>query len=208
MSQPPAPVPARRYHHGNLKQALLDAADAILREDGVQGLKLRAIAKRAGVSHTAADPHFGDLGGLLSELAAIGFERLSEAMAQPLPADVPARANLSGQRIAHGYIGFALANPQLFVLMFRRDVLDRSRPRLQAATAMAFRALSSAAGALDGAPNAGPLALPVAGSLIGAWGLVHGIAMLAITDHLSPLLDRVAPSPSAARWVDAALSAM
>ncbi len=208
MSQPSAPAPARRYHHGNLKQALLDAADAILREDGIQGLKLRAIAKRAGVSHTAADPHFGDLSGLLSELAAVGFERLSEAMAQPLPADVPAHANPSGQRIAHGYIGFALANPQLFVLMFRRDVLDRSRPRLQAATATAFQALSSAAGALDGAPNTGPLALPVAGSLIGAWGLVHGIAMLAITDHLSPLLDRVAPSPSPGRWVDAALSAM
>ena len=204
MPRPSAPVSARRYHHGNLKQALLDAADAILREDGIQGLKLRAIAKRAGVSHTAADPHFGDLRGLLSELAATGFERLSEAMARPLPPGVRPHADPHAQRIAHGYIGFALANPQLFVLMFRRDVLDRSRPRLRAATAAAFGALSFVAGSSD----PGPLPLPAAGGLIAAWGLVHGIATLAITDYLTPLLDRVAPAPSPDRWIEAALSSV
>ncbi len=204
MDRPTDPAPVRRYHHGNLRQALLEAAETILREDGVGALKLRAIAKRAGVSHTAADPHFGDLRGLLSELAATGFERLCEAMARPLPPEVRPYADPRAQRIAHGYIGFALANPQLFVLMFRRDVLDRDRPRLRAASAAAFGALSSVTGSSD----AGSLPLAVAGGLIGAWGLVHGIATLAITDYLTPLLDRVAPAPSPDRWIEAALASV
>src|SRR6516162_5040850 len=68
------------YHHGSLRKALLDAAERILEENGIQGLTLRAAAREAGVSHAAPKNHFGDLSGLLSELAARGFERLSASM--------------------------------------------------------------------------------------------------------------------------------
>src|SRR5437588_3765149 len=88
---PPKPTGRRRaasraapadtpYHHGDLHDALLAAAERVLERDGLPGLTLRAVAREAGVSHAAPTHHFGDLTGLLSELAAIGFRRFNEAM--------------------------------------------------------------------------------------------------------------------------------
>ena len=68
------------YHHGDLHDALLAAAERVLERDGLAGLTLRAVAREAGVSHAAPTHHFGDLTGLVSELAAIGFRRFSAAM--------------------------------------------------------------------------------------------------------------------------------
>src|SRR3954453_17980194 len=70
------------YHHGALRDALLQAAERVLERDGLGGLTLRAVAREAGVSHAAPTHHFGDLTGLLSELAAIGFRQFNAAMAQ------------------------------------------------------------------------------------------------------------------------------
>src|SRR5579872_1777984 len=69
------------YHHGALHDALLAAAERVLERDGLAGLTLRAVAREAGVSHAAPAHHFGDLTGLVSELAAIGFRRFNAAMA-------------------------------------------------------------------------------------------------------------------------------
>src|ERR1043166_3542477 len=71
---------AAPYHHGSLREAMLRAAESILERDGIQGLTLRAAAREAGVSHAAPKNHFGDLSGLLSELAAVGFERFVAMM--------------------------------------------------------------------------------------------------------------------------------
>src|SRR5205807_6526629 len=68
------------YHHGDLHDALLAAAERVLERDGLPGLTLRAVAREAGVSHAAPTHHFGDLTGLLSELAAIGYRRFNLAM--------------------------------------------------------------------------------------------------------------------------------
>ena len=194
----PSTRPARRYHHGNLRQVLLDSAEQILREQGVPGLKLRAIAKRAGVSHTAADPHFGDLTGLLSELAATGYERLADAMAG-------APGYPDAREIARGYIAFAVGNPHLFVLMFRRDALDMTRPRLQQAARSAFSVLGDAAGSPAGPEG---ISLAAGGRLTAAWALVHGLAMLLINDRLDPILRRVSPQPLPDALIDAALNAV
>src|SRR5437588_11843429 len=69
------------YHHGALRNALLEAAERVLERDGLAGLTLRAVAREAGVSHAAPTHHFGDLTGLVSELAAIGFRQFNAAMA-------------------------------------------------------------------------------------------------------------------------------
>ena len=69
------------YHHGALRDALLKAAETVLERDGLAGLTLRAVAREAGVSHAAPTHHFGDLTGLVSELAAIGFRQFNAAMA-------------------------------------------------------------------------------------------------------------------------------
>src|SRR5947209_11726052 len=84
---PPKPTGRKRaapadtpYHHGALHDALLKAAETVLERDGLTGLTLRAVARQAGVSHAAPTHHFGDLTGLLSELAAIGFRQFNAAM--------------------------------------------------------------------------------------------------------------------------------
>src|SRR5262249_16154269 len=68
------------YHHGSLPEAMLRAAETILERDGIGGLTLRAAAREAGVSHAAPKNHFGDVMGLLSDLAAVGFARFRGAM--------------------------------------------------------------------------------------------------------------------------------
>src|ERR1700761_8375198 len=76
------------YHHGALRDALLKAAERVLERDGLAGLTLRAVAREAGGSHAAPTPHFGDLTGLLSELAAIGFRQFNAAMAAACTPDM------------------------------------------------------------------------------------------------------------------------
>src|ERR1700729_3656597 len=73
-------APESRYHHGALHKALLEAAERVLERDGLAGLTLRAVAREAGVSHAAPTHHFGDLTGLVSELAAVGYRQFSAAM--------------------------------------------------------------------------------------------------------------------------------
>src|SRR4029077_600186 len=77
------------YHHGALRDALLEAAERVLERDGLPGLTLRAVAREAGVSHAAPTHHFGDLTGLVSELAAIGFRQFNTAMAESCAPDAP-----------------------------------------------------------------------------------------------------------------------
>src|SRR5271167_3024696 len=75
------PVQDKPYHHGSLPHALLEAAEAVLRREGIGSLTLRVIAREACVSHTAPQHHFGDAAGVLSELAASGHRRLASVMA-------------------------------------------------------------------------------------------------------------------------------
>src|SRR5919107_731159 len=86
-------VPARRktYHHGDLRQALLDAALELLRAEGAAALTLRAVARAAGVSQAAPYRHFADRGALVAAVAEEGFERLGAAMMGAMAAD-PGRA--------------------------------------------------------------------------------------------------------------------
>src|SRR6201993_1506468 len=89
------------YHHGALRDALLQAAEKVLERDGLPGLTLRAVAREAGVSHAAPTHHFGDLTGLLSELAAIGYRQFNEAMRA---ANASGTAQEKGMASAKAYI--------------------------------------------------------------------------------------------------------
>src|SRR6516225_1367699 len=105
--------PASRYHHGDLKSAVLLAAEKILERDGLQAVTLRAVARAVGVSHTAPKNHFGDLMGLLSERAAVGYLRFAAALAEAVNAasgDAHDRLNAMGW----AYVAFARAHPKLF----------------------------------------------------------------------------------------------
>src|ERR1700761_9662742 len=97
------------YHHGALRDALLQAAERVLERDGLQGLTLRAVAREAGGSHAAPTHHFGDLTGLLSELAAIGFRQFNAAMAAA-GSSGPAALDKALAK-AKAYVGYARAHP-------------------------------------------------------------------------------------------------
>src|SRR5579862_4151762 len=105
-----------RYHHGALHDALLEAAERLLERDGLGGLTLRAVAREAGVSHAAPTHHFGDLTGLVSELAAIGFRQFNAAMATACGGGLS--INERAMARAKAYVAYAQAHPGMYGLMF------------------------------------------------------------------------------------------
>src|SRR5882757_6565974 len=165
------------YHHGALHDALLKAAEHVLERDGLAGLTLRAVAREAGVSHAAPTHHFGDLTGLLSELAAIGFRMFNVAM-------VAARGSethplMKGMASAKAYVAYAQAHPGLYSLMFRNERIDMTRPSLHEAATAAFQGLANSAGAGGAGGEAlEALSLEQAAVIARNWSLVHGFTML------------------------------
>jgi AcrR family transcriptional regulator len=170
----------RPYHHGNLKEALLNAALALIGEVGPQAFTLREVARRAGVSHNAPYRHFRDKDELLSAVAVQGFQRLTLAMKRSA-----ARGSTAEERFrlcGRGYVSFALRWPQHFLVMFDLPSSRDKYPEYAAAGDEAFATLLTLvvecqeAGTLkSGDPE--PLAFI-------AWSLVHGIAKLAGGGHL------------------------
>lgn len=166
------------YHHGNLRAALVAAAETVLERDGLPGLTLRAAAREAGVSHAAPRRAVGDLSGLLANLAAAGFERLRAEMEEAAGA-APAGAGLDA--IGRSYVRFARSQPSLFLLMFRHERLEAGRPALVAARRGLFETLCRAA-------PAGHEDVEGRAALLGAWAQVHGLAMLLLDGQLPPEL--------------------
>jgi AcrR family transcriptional regulator len=181
---------ASPYHHGALRDALLRAAERVLERDGLPGLTLRAVAREAGVSHAAPTHHFGDLTGLVSELAAIGFRQFNDAMvAAGAASGVLAEKALAR---AHAYVGYARAHPGMYGLMFRTERLDMSRPSLNEAANASFAGFAGAIGASRHEQiSAQALSLDQAAAIVRAWSLVHGFTMLLLDDRLSDILRRL-----------------
>jgi AcrR family transcriptional regulator len=175
----------RPYHHGDLRPAVLAAAERILEEEGAQALTLRAVARAVGVSHTAPKNHFDDLVGLLSELAAVGYRRFGTDLSAAMEAagdDPRARMKAMGR----AYVGFARAHRGLFQLMFRSERLDIRRPALQEAIMSARSALRMAAAARE--PNKSVPARELVAQAAAMWSLVHGYAMLLLDGRLNGMI--------------------
>jgi AcrR family transcriptional regulator len=202
MKKPASRAKPRPYHHGDLRIAVLAAAEKIVEQEGVDALTLRAVARAVDVSHTAPKNHFGSLEGLLSELAAVGYRRFGEAMAAAMDAagtDPRTRMRAMGR----AYVGFGRSYPGLFLLMFRGERLDMTRPALRDAVEGARQALRNAA--ISNVPSVKPLPpLQLAARGIASWSLVHGFAMLLLDGRLQ---NTIASLPGDA-GADALLEAM
>ncbi len=155
------------YHHGDLRAALLTAAEAELAERGIEAFSLRQVARRAGVSHAAPAHHFGDANGLLTALAAEGFRRFLETQrAREAAAGPSTEAQFLASGV--GYVDFALARPALFRLLFGSDRPDYADPELKLAADAAYDNLT----ALVSQTGGGPL------EVAAAWAMAHGLADL------------------------------
>jgi AcrR family transcriptional regulator len=164
-----------RFHHGDLRWALLQAASRLLEQEGTAGVGLRAIARLAGVSPAAPYRHFADRESILAALAEEGLVALGDRMAAAARAARDPAAAL--RAIAETYVALAAERPHLFRLLFGPEVADKERhPAVRDAGLRAYRVLvdtiatGQRAGVVrDGDPSA--LAL-------GHWAVVHGIALL------------------------------
>ena len=167
-------TPARGYHHGDLRSALVAAASALLERDGAEALSFRAGARAAGVSQAAPYNHFSGREELLATIAEQGFCALQAAQAAAAErADPGLRRVIS---LGMDYIAFAIAHPQLYRLMFGVGVASWcAYPTVAAAKHGAFgptrAALADYLGA--GTPSA---TIDVAAHA--GWALVHGLVML------------------------------
>lgn len=176
-----------RYHHGDLRAALIATAAALIAEQGLESLTMRALAERVGVSRTAAYRHFADKAELLAAVAQTGFEQLLIQL-QALAAD-PRRDRLTQlQAMGVAYIQFAVAHPTHYRLMFARGLADhQTYPALGSAGRELFTVLVTtiSAGQIEGVIRRGePRALAHV-----TWALVHGQASLLIEDQLADPVD-------------------
>lgn len=162
------------YHHGDLRAAALKLAVEIINERGPENLSLRSLAAKLGVSHTAPRHHFGTKQGVLTAVAAQGFELLAERLV---------RTRQSGGSfvdVGVAYVEFARTHPAHFRVMFAPTLLDDQDPVLGQAKQSAYAELSGGVEALaaDGQVE------DAAAAVVAGWSIVHGIATLALTGNL------------------------
>jgi AcrR family transcriptional regulator len=183
------------YHHGDLREALLAAAETLLLEGGPGAVTLRACARHAGVSHAAPLHHFRDLADLLAEVAARGFGRLSALLRTALD-DAGEQARARYIAVARTYVGFARSNPALFRLMFRSDVLNPESEALVSASRQSYAAMVSSIVMHRGDPPVTPENLQqriheprLQEDILISWGYLHGFAQLLLEGQLDVFVE-------------------
>lgn len=182
-------MPRKKYHHGDLKNALIKAGVEILSKEGIEGLSLRKVAQRAGVSHNAPYSHFSDKQSLIAAISTEGFKQLyaeldAAVLAYP---DDPKQQLLEG---AWAYVQFATNNIDTFKIMFS-GILEKEKeyPDFVEISHQTFERVldvvrtCQSAGILNSTP---PEVMAVA-----VWGQIHGIISLRLEGQLSHrVLDR------------------
>jgi AcrR family transcriptional regulator len=161
-----------KYHHGDLRAAVLAAAADVIARDGVDQLSLRSLAVEIGVSHTAPRHHFGSREGVLTALACEGYELLADALEN-------AASNGDFAAVGVAYVLFAVDHPGHFAVMHRPELVDGANADLKRAQQRTAAQLNAGARTHGGGS---PEGLAVAS--IAAWSLVHGMATLQLSGAL------------------------
>jgi AcrR family transcriptional regulator len=158
----------------DVRTALLTAAREELVEHGWAGISLRAVARRAGVSHAAPKHHFGDRRGLLTAIAAEGFDALTASLEEVIADDSTPQSRLAA--LGRAYVDFGLHNPAMFDLMFRPTELHTDDPTLAEARRRSIGVLNTAVTRLSPSEPT-PSGTPELALI--AWALAHGLVVLA-----------------------------
>ncbi|HEX4663202.1 MAG TPA: TetR/AcrR family transcriptional regulator [Terriglobales bacterium] len=168
------------YHHGHLRESLLQAAIQLIAEVGPAGFTLREVSRRAGVSHNAPYRHFADRDELLAAVAAQGFRELDEAMLKALKHQRSSIARLKHAGLA--YVEFALRRPEHFAVMFDAAVSKHKTTDSSQAAEQAFGTLVRL---VKSCQDEGRLPSgDVHQFALLAWSMVHGVAKLATAKRL------------------------
>jgi AcrR family transcriptional regulator len=186
MTRSPSNRPQRkragRYHHGDLRRALIDQALRTIDKEGVEGLTLRAVGESLGVSRTALYRHFSDKQALVAGVAREGFRTLRLALVEAW--EQAGRGQAGFQAMSDAYLQFAATHPSHYRVMFGRFVESGARdPQLIQEAEAAFQALVDALVAQQrqaAVRDDDPILLARF-----VWSVVHGIAMLTIDGQLS-----------------------
>jgi AcrR family transcriptional regulator len=178
----PATQASKRYHHGDLRNALIQAGQQLLAEEGLAGLDMRKVARAAGVSHAAPYRHFADKQALLAAIAEHGFYQLAQGLEAAIE-QAPNNAAAQLEQLARTYVQFALDHPAHMREMFSGLTVQRAAyPQLHAAAKQAFQHLIQIVERGQARQEIGP-GEPANLSMV-AWTQIHGIAMLLIEDQL------------------------
>jgi AcrR family transcriptional regulator len=172
----------KTYHHGDLKNALINAGVEILAKDGVSGLSLRKVASKAGVSHTAPYSHFADKQALIAAISTEGFRQLYERVSVVVEKykTTPSRQLVE---VAWAYVQFALDDRDRFKVMFS-GVLEKEKeyPEFVAESQRNFQLVKMTveANQAAGVLRSGPSDL----AALSAWGIIHGFVMLLLEGQI------------------------
>ncbi len=169
-----------RYHHGDLRRALLDASLALISEEGFGALSLREVARRAGVTHAAPYRHFADKEALLAAVAEEGFRAMTERMKERMARETTPMGRLAASGVA--YVLYALEHPSHFRVMFGPHFTHPPEMASSDASVNAFQLLMDA---ISEAQRAGEVreGEPRVFALT-CWSLVHGLSSLLVDRQL------------------------
>jgi AcrR family transcriptional regulator len=191
------PALSRRasYHHGDLKAALIAAAEELITEAGTAQFTLRECARRAGVSPAAPAHHFGNLLGLLEALATLGFEELARSMEDSAGTGLPPAARI--RAMGEAYVRFALQSPGRFRVTFGEKIRpsQSSNAALREAASRAFGLLESEVARLPACAREPGSILP---QTVLLWSMVHGLATLLLDQRLNG----ITPTPECGSPMD------
>lgn len=163
------------YHHGDLRRVLLDNALDAVAEHGPVAISLRDVARRAGVSHAAPAHHFADKTGLLTALAAEGWEQLADELA------LTAKRDPDFAELGVTYVLFATGHPAHFAVMRAPGLVRTDDPDFMAAQERAGALLRAGAG-----QHHDPSAARNPDTALAGWALAHGLASLLLEGAVSP----------------------
>jgi AcrR family transcriptional regulator len=172
----------KTYHHGDLKNALIQAGVEILAEDGVSGLSLRKVALKAGVSHSAPYAHFADKQALIAAISTEGFRQLYERVSG-VTEKYKSQPSKQLIEVAWAYVQFAMDDPDRFKVMFSA-VLEKEKeyPEFVTESQRNFQLVKMIveANQASGQLRSGSSEL----AALSAWGIVHGFVMLLLEGQI------------------------
>jgi AcrR family transcriptional regulator len=167
----------RGYHHGNLKEALLQAALDLITQKGPGGFTFADAARMAGVSPAAPYRHFRDRDELLSSIAQRGFEQFEALLTQAWDDGRPDTIT-AFERVGKAYLAFAREEPAFYSAMFESGVPVETTPALAAASERAFAVIRAAAERLAALAPPGVPRPPALMMALHIWSMSHGVASL------------------------------